>query len=123
MRIILINSIANLKKKEDYLRKKPEFPTKEGLTQAAILAKSIEADIFNMGGRETKCISLEDVVLIHSNGHREEFSKIYIRPGKGGLGEPHFWEVLHDFSGWLSRDTIENGAGADGKKKGVATET
>ena len=95
------------------MRKRPEFPEKEGLTQAAILARSIEADIFNMGGCETKCISLEDVVLIHSNGHREEFSKVYIRPRQGGLGEPHFWEVLTDFSGWLSRDTIESGASTD----------
>jgi hypothetical protein len=90
------------------VRKRPEFPEKEKLTQAALLVKSIEADIFNMGGCETKCISLEDVVLIHSNGHREEFSKIYLRPMPGGLGEPHFWEVLTDFSGWLSRDTTDN---------------
>jgi hypothetical protein len=104
------------------VRKRPEFPEKEKLTQAALLAKSIEADIFNMGGSETKCISLEDVVLIHSNGHREEFSKIYLRPMPGGLGEPHFWEVLTDFSGWLSRDTVEGETPVCDGKEPVASE-
>lgn len=104
------------------MRKRLEFPEGEKLTQAALLAKSIEADIFNMGGSETKCISLEDVVLIHSNGHREEFSKIYIRPRTGGLGEPHFWEVLNDFAGWLSRDAVDSGVPLDSAEGGVAGE-
>lgn len=104
------------------MRKRLEFPEGEKLTQAALLAKSIEADIFNMGGSETKCISLEDVVLIHSNGHREEFSKIYIRPRTGGLGEPHFWEVLNDFAGWLSRDTVEKGVSTNPGEEPVAGE-
>lgn len=105
-----------------FVKRRLEFPDEEGLTQAAILAKTIEADIFNLGGREMYCISLEGVVLIHSNGHREEFSKIYLRPKGDGLGEPEFWEVMADFSRWLARQQGGSSSGpADEPAVGAET--
>ncbi len=104
------------------MKRRLEFPDEEGLTQAAILAKTIEADVFNLGGKETYCLSLEGVLLIHSNGHREEFSKIYLRPKRDGLGEPEFWEVLADLSRWLGRQQGNSGSGtADEAAVGAET--